>query len=255
VGRWPRPDLLPPWEFVRSDGRYDLPGKNARVCYLAESAVAAYLERSDLRALRPDLELCKMLSDLRTQYGADDPDVTAEILTRAGRVEAEWFAKYGLACVRPAPAQTLLDLRQAAVIERLRGLMAPWLLEHGFDDFQFRDLLFDMSGRASGESEPRHITQHVAELAYAAGFTGIAYLSRPNMSATCVALFEEAALEPEATISPIRPSDSDLKMVFDIYGLHAAPGASAVVATRQTHVVDTGGFVRGPDSEATEPAR
>ena len=242
MGRWPRPDVLPPWEFVRGHGRYDLPGRRARVLYLAETAVTAYLERPELRALRPDLALARQLAEMREAFGAAEPDVTAELLEHAGQVSAEWFASHGLAIIKIQPGQKLLDLRDAAILERLRILMAPWLLEHGFADFQFRDLLRDV---VMDETATLPITQHISSLAFGSGFAGITYLSRLNPTETCWALFEGAAIESEATLLPVSPADTDLLRAFAIYSLRPAPDAAASVAGRLARVVETDSVVRG----------
>ena len=249
MGRWPRPDMLPPWEFVRGHGRYDLPGREARVVYLAETAVTAYLERAELRALRPDLALARQLAEMRETFGADDPDVTAEILEHAGQIGAEWFTSHGLATIKLRAGQKMLDLRDAAILEQLRVLMAAWLLEHGFVDFQFRDLLDDV---VVDDLTTLPITQHISSLAYASGFAGIAYLSRLNPTETCWAIYEGAAIESEATILPVSPADADVQRAFAIYSLRAAPDAAADLAGRLPHVVDTGGVVRGFEAASSD---
>lgn len=247
--------MLPPWEAIRGNGRFDLPGRQARVLYLAEQRLTAYLERGELQALRPNLRLCWQLEQMQAAEGPDPhaPTVAAEIFHNAGGIPTDWFAKYEIAELSPAEEQKWLDLRNPYVIEQLRHSMAGWLLEHGYGDFQLRDLFHDID-IDNPDSIP--VTQEISDRAFHSGFSGIVAPSRTHAAGACWALFEGTLLEPDATIIPITPSDRDLQATLRIYGLRPPneiqPEALLGTSNMDVHrgrVVATGRAVRGVETE------
>jgi hypothetical protein len=258
VGHSPHPHLLPPWEAIRGNGRFDLPTRQARVLYLAEQRLTAYLERGELQALRPNIRLCWELEQMQAAVGRDPhaPQVADEIFHNAGMIPPDWFARYEIVELSPAEDQKWLDLRNPYVIEQLRRSMAGWFIGNGFGDFQLRDLLHDIE-IDNPDSVP--VTQEISNRAFRSGFNGIVAPSRTHAAGVCWALYEGTVLEPDATVIPIAPSDRDLQATLRIYGLRlpieSQPGPTLGTPDLDVHrgrVVPTGRVVRGAETELVE---
>jgi hypothetical protein len=255
VGRFPYPHLLAPRGAQQGNGRFDLPNREARILYLAEDRLTAYLERGELQALRPNLRLLGQLKRTRAAHGLDPltPSIIDDLILQGGVVSAGWFAKYALVELSPREDQRWLDLRRPFVIEQLRIVLADWLVQNDFADFQFRDLLHDIN---IDDPASIPVTQVISQLAYDSGFAGIVAPSRPHPTGVCWALYEGTALEHDATITPINPSDRDLLEAFRIYSLRLSDEMQSDlnrddkdIRAHQARSIATGRTVRGVEAE------
>jgi hypothetical protein len=225
------------------------------VLYLAEERLTAYLERGEFQALRPNLRLLGALQQTRNAYGPDPlaPNAIEDLLRHGGVIGAEWFPKYALVELSPREDQRWLDLRSPYVIEQLRIVVADWLVQNGFADLQFRDLLCDIN---IDDPTSNPVTQVISQMAFDSGFAGIVSPSRPHPTGVCWAHYEGTALEPDATIIPITPADRDLMEAFRTYSLRLSDEMSAKLSRGDAKIraykarrIDTGRIVRGIETE------
>jgi RES domain-containing protein len=170
------PWALPDWRFAPFESRFADPEKNAqyRIRYVALTAYGAYVE--SLQHFRPDLALLKELAEIT--------DAGEPVLGPA--IPVVYFQKYALAraeLVIPGD-QGLFDLVTGKGMARAHPAIQAAARQsgHKLSDYDASTLL---------SATPRAFTQALSRVVFEYNdFNGIAYCSRFDPSAICVALFE-----------------------------------------------------------------
>jgi RES domain-containing protein len=202
VGRLPNPLALPPREY-RGSGRYDDPGGEYGVFYLAESITTCYVEL--LANQRPSLTALAAIHALpQGEPGDLEPNF--------GQIPRDWLRDWcrarALGRAELGANQRWLDTYAAETRRELRGVLANRLLDLGLDDFDFGDAL----------SRNRLLSQAVSRWAYEQEFRGIVFPSRFEYGMRCWAVFETADFQA-LDVVPLNPDAVELRTALTFHGL------------------------------------
>jgi hypothetical protein len=170
------------------------------VLYAASQRRAAFLET--LQVFRPALHDLALVQSLL-------PPGDIELPSPLGRVPAAYFERR-IAAFRLDRTQRWLDLRSPQTHAFLRGVLASELVAAGYSGaFNFGEII----------GADYTITQLIAQWAYDARYSGIAYPSAHDGSLTCWAIFDRAPVTLVGTVEPIRRDDPDLIATITLFGL------------------------------------
>jgi hypothetical protein len=199
------PWALPDWRYAPFSGRFADPEPDAqyRIRYVALTSYGSYVEA--LQKYRPDLTV---LAAIAAVTHATDP-------VQGPAIPADFFAKHALASANllvPAD-QGLFDLVTGEGMARAHGAIAAASRASGF---AFTD--YDASTLLS--ATPRKFTQALSRVVFEYNqFNGIAYRSRFDPDAICLALFEGEHNFENADYDPMDKTSADLRAACAVHHL------------------------------------
>jgi hypothetical protein len=199
------PWALPDWRYAPFSGRFADPEADAqyRIRYVALKPYGSYVEA--LQKYRPDLTVLDAMAAVAC---------TTDPLLRPG-IPTDFFVKHALATAElliPGD-QGLFDLVTGEGMARAHSAIAAASRASGF---ALRD--YDASTLLSATT--RKFTQALSRVVFEYNvFNGIAYRSRFDPDAICLALFEGAHSFENANHGPIDKTSADFRAACTVHHL------------------------------------